>query len=99
MKEVVTTNEFGICPRCGRNLVMLQSEYRLYGLTEIGTYPNKLLKSQEDIQYACSCGYRSVRKRTMDGIYPSNYYKIIEEEERMAKGKDDIKVLGYIDED
>lgn len=38
MKEVVTTNEFGICPRCGRNLVMLQSEYRLYGLTEIGTY-------------------------------------------------------------
>ena len=55
MKEVVTTNEFGICPRCGRNLVMLQSEYRLYGLTEIGTYPNKLLKSQEDIQYACPC--------------------------------------------
>ena len=35
----------------------------------------------------------------MDGIYPSNYYKIAEEEKRMAKGKDDIKILGYIDED
>lgn len=99
MKEVVTTNEFGICPRCGKKLVMLQSEYRLYGLTEIGTYPNKLVKSKEHILYACECGYQSVMKRTMDGIYPISYYKIAEEEKEMAKGKDDIKILGYIVED
>lgn len=34
-KEVVSVNEFGICPKCGSKVVMLASDYNLYGLVNM----------------------------------------------------------------
>lgn len=72
-KEVMTLNKFGLCPICGKQMYMLESHYCIYGLIPNGKYPNRLIERENDITYACECGYRSKMVMTADGIYPKDY--------------------------
>lgn len=72
-KEVIRFGQYGICPRCGKIMGMLESVYTMYGLTPNGSYPNKLIEEERDITYACLCGARYSMKRTAAGIIPKDY--------------------------
>lgn len=96
MIEVMSFNEFGICPRCGQLMGMLQSRYTMYGLTPHGHYPNRLLHEETDITYACMCGYRCPMIMTPAGIYPKNYIDL----DKVMNTKVDkklAKVIGYVE--
>lgn len=96
LKKAVEIGSFGICPRCGKLLMMFQAQYKLYGLTESGRYPNRLLKSDEKLTAVCTCGFRMKMKRTVEGTVPANYYKNeIYKKQLFEKPKDTI---GYKEE-
>lgn len=95
MKEVMVFNEFGICPKCGRLMGMLESVYTMYGLTPHGHYPNKVLDREKNITYACLCGYRAEMVMTPNGIYPKNYYRM--DDIMITKPKKLGKVIGYVE--
>ena len=80
-KEVMTLNKFGLCPLCGKQMYMLESHYCIYGLIPNGKYPNRLIERENDITYACECGYRAKMVMTADGVYPRDYrdFKSIED--------------------
>jgi len=95
MKEVLTFDEFGICPKCGQLMGMLESRYTMYGLTPYGHYPNRILETQKDITYACLCGYRVEMVMTPSGIYPKNYKDL--DKLITTKVKKLGKVIGYVE--
>ena len=77
-KEVMILNQFGICPRCGKLMGMLEATYTMYGITPNGRYPNRLIHEEKDVTYACLCGAKYQMVRTVAGIYPKDYYKLDE---------------------
>lgn len=95
LKEVVLLEKFGICPRCGRLLYMLESKYTLYGLTETGRYPNKVIKTDSDLTAACICGFKCPMIQTVEGTMPRDYWKTKKyQEESIDKSH---TIIGYID--
>lgn len=97
LKEVMTVNKFGLCPKCGQLMVMMESHYNLFSLLPTGKYPSKLLEHKKDITYACECGYRASMVMTADGVYPKDYYDLnsIEDEAIKKLGNP----IGYKEED
>lgn len=94
-KEVMTIDQFGICPMCGSLMGMLESNYTMYGLTPNGKYPNRILETEKDITYACQCGYRAQMVMTPAGIYPKNHEKVDKiDEETVGKL---ATVVGYVE--
>lgn len=75
-REVMTLNKFGLCPICGKPMVMMESHFTMFALIQTGKYPNKVLKREQDIEYACECGYRAKMTMTPDGIYPKDYHNL-----------------------
>ena len=99
MKEVITEGKFGVCPMCGKPLILLETMYSAYGLIDVGTFPNKLLNRKYSIKSVCmGCGYSTEMVRTMDGIFPKKYYKLEENKKELEKGKGDALLLGYIED-
>lgn len=96
-KEIVLINEFGICPHCGRQLYLLESNYTLYGVTTFGQ-PNRIIKNDTDYTAACECGFKIPMVKLYDRIVPRDYYLIKKYKDELEKGKDDNKLIGYIDE-
>lgn len=78
LKEIIGINEFGVCPRCGKLMGMLESIYAMYGLTYNGSYPNKVFHVEREITYACTCGARYPMKYTKYGIVPKGF-KFVED--------------------
>lgn len=96
-KEVVSLDQFAICPKCGHLMALLHSKYTMYGMTPSGKYPNKVFGIDEDYTMACVCGYRTPMVKTLLGLYPKNHYKLQEEEEIMNQKPYDKFLLGYIE--
>ena len=76
LKKIVDIGSFGICPRCSRLLMLFQAKYTLYGLTESGRYPNRILKTEENLTAVCKCGFRTKMANTIEGTVPAEYYKL-----------------------
>ena len=76
LKEVMSFGDFGICPRCGKLMGMLESVYTMYGLTYNGRYPNRIFTEEREITYACTCGARYNMVRTPVGILPKQYKEL-----------------------
>ena len=95
-KEVMLLEQFGICPHCGNLMVMLTSNFSIYGLTPHGKYPNRILKNEKDITYACECGYRAKMRWTVDGIYPENYAFLEKMEDELIQKIGNP--IGYVEE-
>ena len=65
-------NEFGICPLCGKNLLLYAANRQMFKLNPGGT----AIKEQaalEDLWYICTCGFASKAKKTIEGIRPVEY--------------------------
>lgn len=95
LKEVMTIDKFGLCPQCGKLMGALEAQYTMYGLTPNGKYPNKILEQQNEVTFACTCGYRCQMVRTIDGFYPKDHVSLekLEDEaiEKLAK------TVGYVE--
>lgn len=94
-KEVIKLESFGICPRCGKLMFMLHSQYTLYGMTETGKYPNKIVNRDEDYTIACLCGFKCPMVNTLEGTIPRDYYKLKNKE---LERKINSSLIGYIDD-
>ena len=98
-KEVISVNEFGICPKCGYKVVMLASDYNLYGLSQYGSVATKHMKSDSDFTVICpKCGFKHSFVIFFDQFVPKEYYKVQDHNEQLKSGIDDWKIIGYIDE-
>lgn len=96
-QDAIIFDQFGICPRCGRLMGMLEATYTMYGLTPHGQYPNRILTEEKEITYACLCGARYKMVRTPYGIFPKGYYKL--DEMTTKRVKELATVIGYVDKE
>ena len=94
-KEVMTIDKFGLCPMCGKLMGALESQYTMYGLTPNGKYPNSILGRENDVTFACECGYRCQMQRTVDGFYPKKHEKLQELDDEAVKQL--AHTIGYIE--
>jgi hypothetical protein len=65
-------NEFGICPLCGKPLLLYATNRQMFKLNPGGT-AIKEQASLEDLWYICTCGFASKAKKTIEGIRPVEY--------------------------
>lgn len=73
LKEVIIKNNFGLCPICGKPLLLLKSYYALYTLTNIAL-AHKLLADIVKYKVKCKdCGYSCEMKLLPGGLVPKNY--------------------------
>lgn len=75
LKEVISQNQFGICPICGKPLGLLQSRYDYFKLWANGKYASKHLGADQSFTIVCECGYKKEMIKTIDGLVPKSYYK------------------------
>lgn len=100
MKEVMVKDQFGTCPHCHAQMLMLSSVYTLYGMTPSGKYPNSVMKQDKDYTMVCpKCNFKASMVQTMEGLFPRNHKKVKEDEFMMNQKPEDNKLIGYIDED
>lgn len=96
-KEIISFGDFGICPRCGRLMGMLESVFTMYGLTYNGRYPNRIFTEEREITYACTCGARYDMVRTPLGILPKQYRGL---DSIMQKKVDNLNnPIGYVEKE
>lgn len=71
--HVVSVNEFGICPECGKPLMLLKAEYTAYALASSG-WINKQVDQKSEFKRVCpSCGFTDNVKITAYGLLPEGY--------------------------
>ena len=103
LKEVMTLDQFGLCPKCGRLMGMLEANYTMYLITPHGHYPSRILDQDNKINYACICGYRCEMVRTSHGIFPKNHVKVQEGFKEDWNGYEEpanpALKIGYIEEE
>jgi DNA-directed RNA polymerase subunit RPC12/RpoP len=72
LQEVVQRDKFGICPRCGKRLYLLNSTYQLYAMSE-NAWISKELDKHVVSKAVCrdpKCGFKMIMKTTIDGMVP-----------------------------
>lgn len=73
MKEIVQRNKFGICPRCGKMLHLLNSTYQLYAMSENAWISKELGKHVVSKAVCRPCGFTMDMKVTINGMVPVNF--------------------------
>jgi transcription elongation factor Elf1 len=72
-QKVVTKDIFGKCPICGKPLLLLQTYYALYTLTD-NAWINRMLADKTKYKVKCeSCGYTCEMKVVPEGLVPINF--------------------------
>ena len=97
-KEVVLVDQFGICPKCGRQMGLLHSQFTLYGITPTGKFANRIIEEEEDITAACLCGFKQRMCKTPYGLYPVDHYIAREHRNSLSDPKA-RGVIGYIEKE
>lgn len=75
LQKVVSRNTFGICPRCGKNLFLLNSTYELFSLSESGFASDKIDKHviSKAVCQTPSCGFKMDMVITINGLLPVGF--------------------------
>ena len=70
-------NEFGICPICGKHLLLYAVNRQMFKLNPGGTAIKEQATS-EDLWYMCECGFASKATKTIEGVRPIAYANMID---------------------
>jgi DNA-directed RNA polymerase subunit RPC12/RpoP len=73
MEEIVQRNKFGICPRCGKRLHLLNSTYQLYAMSENAWISKELDKHVVSKGVCRDCGFKMDMKVTINGLVPVDF--------------------------
>lgn len=77
-EEVVLRNQFGVCPRCGKPLLLIQSLRTAYLLAPTG-WIRKEVSQNISYRVYCDCGFNMKMKITPGGLVPNDFIGDIEE--------------------
>ncbi len=76
-KELVSfiryDDQFGICPKCGKPLMLLRAEYTAYVLAPSGYIQSQVDEKSEMKRICPACGYSDICVATDHGILPEEY--------------------------
>jgi hypothetical protein len=75
MIEIAKRNQFGICPRCGKHLFLLNSTYELFAMSDSG-WSSKNLGKHCVSKAVCKtegCGFKTEMKMTINGMVPKDF--------------------------
>ncbi len=70
--DVVSVNEFGICPICGNRFMLLKSAYCAYTLSDSG-WITAMVDDKVEFKVICTnCGYTCDMEVTVNGLTPKD---------------------------
>ena len=66
-------NQFGICPRCGKRLFLLNSIYELHAMSDNGWITKPIDKQTISKGVCKDCGFFMKMKMTINGLVPVDF--------------------------
>lgn len=73
LQVIATRNKFGVCPLCGRTLLLLKSQYTAYKLNEIAWITQELDKKVSYKGVCPKCGYTINYELNERGLEPIGF--------------------------